>query len=351
MERFRKALLPAFNPNSMQLLTADYFGPVNTFANLTGNGPFEIRLYELIDQARMEDWLVDLVAAARERRPKNKDIEAIAEDLGLTAAGPRLIKSSNKPLEELIQENAKYITPSVFREKLAELEGQVCRIVIPGGGGTGFLVGPDLVVTNQHVIEPLKTNQANWRDVMCWFDYHEATDGTNLSAKKTTEVKLHPNKWLEHDKAPSQYDWEPTLGDAAVDETDCALIRLAERIGDVPVGGPTTDADATRRGWITANGAVPPVIAGNQVFVLQHPRTEPLQLTVGVVREFNARGTRIRYDANTKDGSSGSPCFDSDLQLIGLHHAYDPGSPPKWNQAVPLSRIQETWQADGVALN
>jgi hypothetical protein len=128
------------------------------------------------------------------------------------------------------------------------------------------------------------------------------------------------------------------------------LVRLAERIGDIPVGGATADLDATRRGWITANAAVPPVVAGNQVFVLQHPRTEPLQLTVGTVKAFNQHGTRMRYDANTKDGSSGSPCFDSDLQLIALHHSRDPATPPQWNQAVPLGRIQEAWNVDGISL-
>jgi len=351
MEKFRRALLPAFDSPSFQLLTADYFGPLNTFRNLAvENGTFEYRVYDYIDKARLDDFLLDLVAAAHERRPKNKEIAQIAEDLGLTTTGPRLVKSSNKPLEELIQENAKYITPSIFREKLAELEGQVCRIVIPGGGGTGFLVGPDLVVTNQHVIDRIKNNLVNVTDVTCWFDYRESADGTSMSAKKTTEVKLHPNKWLEHEKPASQYDWDPALGDAAPDETDCALVRLAERIGDIPVGGATADPDATRRGWITANATVPPVVAGNQVFVLQHPRTEPLQLTVGTVKQFNSHSTRMRYDANTKDGSSGSPCFDSDLQLVALHHSRDPVTPPQWNQAVPLGRIQDAWNADGVSL-
>lgn len=352
MEKFRKAILSAFNQQELQLLTFDYFGPTDTFINLTSpNAKFEYRIYELIDQARMSDWLLDLVAATRERRPKNKDVEQIAEDLGLTVTGPRLLKSSIKPLEELIQEHAKYITPSAFREKMAELEGQVCRVVIPGGGGSGFLVGPDLVMTNQHVIERIKNNLVNIADVRCWFDYREATDGTPMSTKKTTEVKLRANKWLEHEKSASQYDWDPTLGDAAADETDCALIRLEDQIGDIPVGGATGDEKAAPRGWIDANAAVPPVIAGNQVFILQHPRTEPLQLTIGTVKEFNQRGTRMRYDANTKDGSSGSPCFDSDLNLVALHHAYDPAAPPKWNQAVPLGRIQETWKADGVSLS
>jgi V8-like Glu-specific endopeptidase len=350
MAKFRNALLPAFNPATMQLLTADYFGPLNTFANLTSNGSFEYRLYEYIEQARLEDWLLDLVAAAHERRPKNLALEQIAAELGLTLTGPRLINSTTKPLQQLIQENAKYLNLSDALEKLARIQGQVCRVVVPGGGGTGFLVAPNLVLTNQHVMDSVEKNQTNWQDVTCWFDYQESLDGSKLTTKKITEVKLHPKKWLEHSKPHSLYDWDPTLGNAGPTETDCALIRLAERIGDLPVGGATVDPDAAPRSWITANAVAPALTAGNQVIIVQHPKTEPLQATVGLVKEFNAAGTRVRYDANTKDGSSGSPCFDFDLQLVALHHAFDPAQPPKWNQAVPLGRIQEVWKADGIKL-
>jgi Trypsin-like peptidase domain len=307
----------------VELLTSDYFSPQERFSRVSSPGPnktFQFRLHELIEAARMNDWLLDLVAAARERRPKNLEIAAIAEDLGLTIAGPRLDNPTGKPLEEIIRENAKFINPAIFSEKLPLLEGQVCWIDIPGGG-TGFLVGPDLVVTNAHVIERLRTGQARWQDVKCRFDYRQAIDGTTLDRKKQTEVGLDTTKWLVDRWPPSQYDWNPTLGDAGPEEIDCALLRLAEPTGDLPVGGNTADPQAQRRGWIDAKAAPPPLAAGNQVFLLQHPQGEPLQLTIGTVKEFNASGTRLRYDANSKDGSSGSPCFDADLELVALHHA------------------------------
>ena len=350
MARFRGALVVAFDPPSLNMLTFDYFGPQNSFNILTGAGAFEYRVFELIDQARMNDWLLDLVSAARERRPKNKELEKLAEDLGLTGAGPRLLNNTGKPLEELIQANAKFINPEAFREKLAALESQVCWIDIPGGGGTGFLVGPDLVVTNYHVIERIDKNLASASDVVCRFDYKQAPNGSELSTKKKAEVGLHTGKWLEHSKPPSPFDWDPTLGNAAANETDCALIRLAERIGDSSVGGDTLDAQAPKRHWIDIKANPPAVSAGNQVFILQHPKGEPLQLTVGTIKEFNPNGTRVRYDANSKQGSSGSPCFDADLEIVALHHSHDPNYPPKWNQAVPFSVIKQSWVESGVSL-
>jgi hypothetical protein len=351
MAKFRQALVATFNSASIEMLTSDYFGPTYAFSKLTSeNGMFEFRIFELIEQARLNDLLLDLVAAARERRPKNKELANIAEDLGLTMTGPRLLNPTGKPLEELIQANARFITPALFRERLAQLEGQVCWIDIPGSGGTGFLVGPDLVVTNHHVIERVKTNQTSWRDVTCRFDYRQAADGSDLTTKKKVEVKRHSENWLVHSNPPSQFDWDPTLGDAAIDETDCALIRLAERIGEIPVGGDTLDTEAPLRQWISANSAVSSLTAGNQVFLLQHPKGEPLQLAVGTVKQFNARGTRVRYDANSKDGSSGSPCFDADLNLVALHHSHDPAYPPQWNQAIPFSWIQKVWREKQISL-
>ena len=146
---------------------------------------------------------------------------------------------------------------------------------------------------------------------------------------------------------PSRHDWNPHLGDAGPDELDYALIRLADPVGDLPLGGASADPEAQPRQWIDTNADAPTLAAGNQVFLLQHPKGKPLQLAVGTVTEFNAAGTRIRYDANSRDGSSGSPVFDADLRLVALHHAHDPAYPPAWNQAIPLASIQKDWRDDG----
>jgi hypothetical protein len=232
------------------------------------------------------------------------------------------------------------------------LEGQVCWLEIPGGGGTGFLVSPDLVLTNEHVIKRIVDGHTNWQDVKCRFDYKQGVDGTPIKLKETVVGLASAATWLVDKRPPSQYDWDPTIGDAEEEETDWALIRLAEAVGDLPVGGDTADAQVEPRGWINVSATVPAVTAGNQVFLLQHPRGEPLQLAIGTVKEFNASGTRLRYDANSKDGSSGSPLFNADLQLVALHHAHDNAvTPPRWNQAIPFSVIQKVWKDHHVAIS
>jgi hypothetical protein len=352
MRRFREALDDAFDDASLELLTSDYFPARNVFSKVSPAGlgkTFQTRLHELIIQARMGGWLPDLVAAARERRPASPAIGRIAEELGLTITGPRVSNPTGRTLEEVIRANARFINPVGFHERLPRLEGQVCWIEVPGGGGTGFLVGPDLVLTNQHVVARIAAGQARAADVRCWFDYREPLDGQALSTKQPTKTGL-ASEWLLDSRPPSPADADATLGEAGPEDTDSALIRLAEPIGELPLGGVSADPAAKPRQWIDVQAEAPPLTAGNQVFVLQHPSGEPLQLAVGTVTSFNAAGTRVRYDANTKPGSSGSPCLDADLKLVALHHARDPAYPPAWNQAIPLSSIQQAWQARGIKL-
>lgn len=352
MMKLRQALDGAFDDPSLTLLTTDYFGPARSFAKLSQPGfgkPFEFRIHELLEQARMNDWLLDLIAAAHQRRPGNPELAAIAEERGLTLTGPRLDNPSGTPFEALVRLEAKFLDPEVFVERLPILQGQVCYVELPGGsGGTGFLVGKDFVLTNQHVIAPIMNGGVAWQAVSCRFDYRQAIDGTAVT--KETRVGLNPTKWLEDSRPPSESDRDPALGDAGAEEFDYALVRLAEPIGELPVGGGTADPLATPRGWIDVAAAAPAVVKGNQVFMLQHPSGEPLRLSIGSVENFNTGGTRMRHTANSKKGSSGSPCFNADLQLVALHHAHDPAYPPQWNQAVPFGLIQKVWQDNGLVV-
>jgi Trypsin-like peptidase domain/Effector-associated domain 1 len=353
-QKFRQALSAAFNAQSLELLTSDYLPPSLRFSNVAPPGlgtTFDYQIQQLIEQSRMDDLLVELVAAAHERRPRSAKLAAIAEERGFTPTGPRLDNPTGTPLEALIQKHAQFINFTNFLEGLQTLQGQVCFIDVPQGGGTGFLVAKDLVLTNQHVVEPITRNTVSRKDVRCRFDYRQTSDGVPVAAGRQTDVELlDTDQWLVDSTPPSAADWNPALGDAGPGELDYALIRLADAVGEEPIGGPTADPLAEPRGWITAPEPAPQLVGGNQMFMLQHPNREPLQLAIGSVSEFNASGTRVRHTANSKDGSSGSPCLNADLQLVALHHAHDTAYPPQWNQAVPFSLIRQAWKDRGVAV-
>jgi hypothetical protein len=345
--RLKTALVNAFAPTDMVLLADEYLNC--KFFNKVSVGPgitYDFQIFEFIQHFEMRDTIADLVAAVRARRPKNLIIADIAETLGLTTTGPRFDPppaQPNKTLEELIRRNVQFIEPVSFRERQGSIEGQVCWIGLPGGGGgTGFLVGPDLVLTNQHVVKRLVGDAALAPHTLVRFDYKQTDQGKPVLASKVTEVRL-AGQWLVDSSPPSKKDWDATLGDAGLDELDFALVRLATKIGDEPVGGSSGDQNAQPRGWIdvAAAGLAPDI--GQQIFIFQHPDGEPLRLSVGTITEYNGNKSRVRYDANTKDGSSGSPCFNASLQLCALHHAHDTNRPPRWNQAVPIGAILGRW--------
>ena len=66
-----------------------------------------------------------------------------------------------------------------------------------------------------------------------------------------------------------------------------------------------------------------------------------LALDTQAVIGLNANGTRVRYRTNTDPGSSGSPVFTMDWDLVALHHLGDPDwHNPGFNQGVPIELIR-----------
>ena len=63
--------------------------------------------------------------------------------------------------------------------------------------------------------------------------------------------------------------------------------------------------------------------------------------------------TRVRYTTRTEPGSSGSPCFDIDWNLVALHHSGDPKYAqfkvkPDWNEGIPFATIMRLLDKRGL---
>jgi len=200
----------------------------------------------------------------------------------------------------------------------------------------GFLVAPDLILTNAHVAEVLHKQVITGADVTVRFDYRTLPNGDLLSPGRV--VRLQQDAIV---------DWSPldpcdlvqgSSGSPADENLDYALLALAEAVGNEPVGAqPQLGANA--RGWLKASPGVAPAVE-SPLFILQHPGGAPLQLAWGGrVLAVNANGTRVRHDVDTDRGSSGSPVFDCSLSLVAVHHAGSAAAVPPYNQAIPVGRI------------
>jgi V8-like Glu-specific endopeptidase len=117
---------------------------------------------------------------------------------------------------------------------------------------------------------------------------------------------------------------------------------LEKEIGHEPIGNKAADHETPPRGWITLPTAPYNFAANTPLFIVQHPDAAPMKLALDTeaIIGLNSNGTRVTYKTNTEPGSSGSPCFNQNWELVALHHAGDPKSlMPMWNRGIPIALV------------
>ena len=129
------------------------------------------------------------------------------------------------------------------------------------------------------------------------------------------------------------------------DRLDYALLRVDGDAGNRPVGD-NAPPGAPARGWLTVSPHADTFPVDSPIFIVQHPDGEPMQLALDsqAVIKVNSNGTRVQYRTNTVGGSSGSPCFNKDWELVALHHSGDPNFAAlhhaEFNEGIPFAAIK-----------
>jgi V8-like Glu-specific endopeptidase len=220
-------------------------------------------------------------------------------------------------LHRIATRSAQFSNTEEWRNTMAARERAVCRIEFPEhmGQATGFVVAPDLVMTSHHVLEPFV--QGRWRaaDIRCRFGYRLGAGNRQPYAGVATELAR---------------DWLVTS--SPTDQLDYVVVRLETPAPSGPDGITTEPLTPV------AHRFQP----GESVFIIQHPRTAPLQVTSGGVVKVEAR--RVFYLAATLRGSSGSPCFSERWELVALHR----GSEEMTNVGVPFAAILDDLDRRGL---
>jgi Trypsin-like peptidase domain len=202
------------------------------------------------------------------------------------------------------------------------------------------LVSCDSVLTNYHVVENHIRGELDPATISCRFDYARDTKG--LDEGRLVGLAAG-SSWII---AQSPYDPADVsgVGSATTEHLDFALLRLSEAAADHDVGG------GTRRGTV-AVGRQPPVPADKApIFIVQHPKGRPMALSIGIVQGRSENGSRIRYDADTLNGSSGSCVLDQRLDLVAIHHSGDPSASlrAQYTEGIPITGIVAMLEAKGV---
>jgi hypothetical protein len=207
-------------------------------------------------------------------------------------------------------------------------------------------------MTNYHAIEPFLDVSAHvCKDIVIRFDYKVLDDGLTLNHGK--EYRL-AEEWLV-EKAPySKFDEEiAPAAEPKACELDFAVLRLDGSPGTDPVGGDTLDPGAVPRCYIAIKPVVHDFLVNRAIYIVQHPDGKPMQIALDAdaVVSMTSNGTRVRYTTTTHKGSSGSPCFSADWQLVALHHGGDPkdlvGLKPEFNQGIPINAIWDWVKEQG----
>lgn len=215
--------------------------------------------------------------------------------------------------------------------------------------GTGFLIGPDLLLTNQHVLE----SQDDLGRTIARFDCKRDPNGVELRGR---EYRLQTDFYYTSEAAKLDY----------------ALVRLQKQpLEHLALNGEGGDwsylemlLKGKHRGYLILS-AGHSFRAKDRVNIIQHPGGQPVKVVLTqnyVITATNAHSTRVQYVADTMDGSSGSPVFNQNWEVVALHHSgkpYPPDSPRETlkkalerhfraNEGIPIQAILEDFNKHGL---
>lgn len=156
------------------------------------------------------------------------------------------------------------------------------------GFGTGSMVSARLLLTNNHVLE----SRADAADSRVEFDYQVDPAGVPL---QSVSFALDPDAFFATDS-----------------DLDYTLVAVAERAGT---------RELAEFGWNPLVAAQGKVLRGEKVNIVQHPGGEPKQLALRENKIVDLLPEFIHYQTDTAPGSSGSPVFSDEWELIALHHS------------------------------
>lgn len=221
----------------------------------------------------------------------------------------------NLAMERII--NKSDLFPIAHLQAGLDVSKAVCRISIRSRSGqlesygTGFLVAPNLLLTNNHV---LATKEAAMYAV-AEFNYE---DDVHFMPLEIISFRLDPEALFITDEA-----LDFTL--VAVEESNLHAILLAG-FGYLPL--------------LPKPGKI---FEGEYVTIIQHPNGGPKAITIRENEVKFISSDYVQYASDTEPGSSGSPVFNDQWVVVALHHAGvpDPEDNTRWiaNQGIRISSI------------
>ena len=211
----------------------------------------------------------------------------------LAANDPKAVAAADAVLERIINTpdfvDVRYLeagTRASHAVGRVDIRDHAGRVI---GFGTGSLVTSCLLLTNHHVLPDAETAAASEIE----FNFEDGIDGQPLQ--------------------PRLFPLDPTAFFLADEKLDFALVAVGASPGDL--------AEFGFNAAIRAQGKA---IAGDFITIVQHPEGQKKQVALRDNRVVDVLDDFLHYEADTQPGSSGSPVFNDQWELVALHHASVP---------------------------
>lgn len=178
------------------------------------------------------------------------------------------------------------------------------------GYATGFLVSSRLLLTNHHVLPSAACAKRSAVE----FNYQESAAG---EIQATEVFALAPDELFLCDS-----------------ELDYALVAVAPEPG------------LAAYGWLPLIADLGKLLVGETVNIIQHPNGEPKQLAIRHNQVVDELELFLHYQTDTDPGSSGSPVFNDQWEVVALHHSGVPKRNDKGEVLTSDGRIWQEWMGE-----
>ncbi len=242
--------------------------------------------FNVLEYAKVQRKVDEVVNSALEENPNDESLKRAKEGTPPPSvrgpetkdwAGP----SAAATLEKLMGASSTLV-PITFLEIGLLRARSVVRVKRQDdSSGTGFITDASLLITNHHVLP----DAASAASSIIQFNYQQTADGSDA---KFEEARLVSETF----RTSKTDDW--------------SAVKVE---GGVPLKWGSLDLKKVS------------VKAGDHVNIIQHPGGGQKQISLVANVVVFVGGGRVQYLTDTLPGSSGSPVFDADWNVVALHHS------------------------------